>query len=163
VNFDYVVSGVLTVRTNGLGSIAPNYNGASLQIGATYSMTATPGTGYVFYRWTGSLSTNNSALTFVMASNLAFTANFENQTNPLVGINSGSANQLTISWPVGITNFVIQTNANLSTTNWSNYTGTVMTTNGTVRQIIINPTNRNLFFRLIKPSGGGGGGGGGAG
>ena len=54
VNLVYVLSAVLTVNTNGIGSISPSYNGASLQIGSTYSMTATAGTGFAFTNWTGS-------------------------------------------------------------------------------------------------------------
>ena len=144
------VSTMLTVHTNGSGAISPNYNGARLPVGQAYSMTATPEAGYVFFRWTGSLTTNGSVLNFVMASNLTFTAQFANQTNPLVGIDSCSTNQLMICWPVGIENYVMQTNGDLGTTNWGDYSGAAITTNGTVRQIVVNPTNRNLFFRLKR-------------
>jgi hypothetical protein len=139
---------MLTVNTNGSGTVNPNFNGAWLPVGQPYSLIATPGAGYVFFRWTGSLTTNNSMLNFVMTSNRAFTANFANQTSPPVGIDSGSSSQLVISWPAGAANFVMQTNGDLGTTNWGDYDPTMITTNGTAEQIIVNPTNRNLFFRL---------------
>ena len=47
-----VLSTVLTVNTNGNGTINPNYNGLPLQVWATYSMTATAGTGFAFTNWT---------------------------------------------------------------------------------------------------------------
>jgi len=53
VSFTYVVSAHLTVSTNGSGSLSPNYNGALLQIGRNYSITATPGTGFAFGNWMG--------------------------------------------------------------------------------------------------------------
>jgi hypothetical protein len=139
---------MLTVNTNGSGTVDPNYTGAWLPVGQPYSLMATPGAGYVFFRWTGSLTTNSSMLNFVMAPNLAFTANFANQTNPPVGIKSGSSSQLVIFWPAGVTNYVMQTNGDLGTTNWGNYDPAMITTNGTAEQIIVNPTNGNLYFRL---------------
>ena len=79
VSFAYVLSATLTVQTNGLGTLKPNYNHALLQISNTYTMTATASQGYVFSNWTsgaGVVVTNGPALKFIMASNLSFTANF---------------------------------------------------------------------------------------
>jgi hypothetical protein len=85
VKFVYVVSAPLTVRTNGDGTVRPDYNGDPLQIGASYSMTAKAKPGSSFVDWTdglGNLITNGATLKFVMASNLTFVANFVEATTP---------------------------------------------------------------------------------
>ena len=62
---------ILTVRTNGVGTLSPNYNGALLQVGSSYAITATPGTGFAFINWTGGTNlpltvlTNGPTLQFV--------------------------------------------------------------------------------------------------
>ena len=66
----------LTVLANGQGTVSPNYNGETLQVGSTYTMTATAGAGYYFTNWTGSFKSNSSVITFVMKSNLVLQANF---------------------------------------------------------------------------------------
>jgi uncharacterized repeat protein (TIGR02543 family) len=76
INFDYVVTNILTVATNGNGKVSPDYNGKWLQIGKTYKMKATPVKGYEFVEWTGSQTNMNPTLSFIMASNLTFTATF---------------------------------------------------------------------------------------
>jgi hypothetical protein len=93
VIFDYIVSGVLTVNTNGNGTVSPNYNGAWLQIGQNYSTTATAGSGFAFVNWTGSITTNGATLQFTMASNLTFTANFVDVAKPTNTITAPAAGQ----------------------------------------------------------------------
>ena len=149
VAFVYVLNAVLTVHTNGNGTVNPNYNQALLQIGQNYSMTATAGTGFALFNWTGSQTTNGPTLMFTMASNLTFTANFANLTNPPMIIAFPNASTVVVSWPAAVTNFALQTNSNLATTNWVNFGGGLQT-NGTVESLTIIPPSGWLFFRLKK-------------
>jgi hypothetical protein len=57
-----------------------------------------------------------------------------------------SNNQAIVSWPSTVTGWTLQTNGNLNTTNWVNYSGTII--NNTVTNS--HPTGK-LFFRLTKP------------
>lgn len=86
VDIFYVVSAPLTVQVIGGGTVTPDLNGALLEIGRTYSITAQPTPGCDFINWTGSLTNNSATLTFVMASNLTFTANFTDPVAPTVAI-----------------------------------------------------------------------------
>ena len=105
VNFVYVVSGALVVSTNGIGIITPVDNGALLQIGKNYTLTAAPvpGSGFAFSNWQGgtnlplSLLTNKPVLQFTMQEGLMLEANFvyTNQptltiTNPLTTIRTSN-------------------------------------------------------------------------
>jgi hypothetical protein len=67
--------------------------------------------------------------------------------NPTIGF--AGLNTLVISWP-STGNFTLQTNADLTTTNWGNYGGPVTTTNGisSVTNSAIAPGQNRLFFRL---------------
>ncbi|HEY4414368.1 MAG TPA: hypothetical protein VGO57_01655 [Verrucomicrobiae bacterium] len=61
---------------------------------------------------------------------------------PLLTI-SHSGNQIIISWPAAATGWTLQTNNNLTTSSWGNYSGTV------VNNSVTNPpAQANLFFRL---------------
>ena len=146
VSLDCVLNTVLTVRTNGHGTISPNYNGALLQIGQSYTMTATASVGYGFKGWTGSSTTNGATLTFVMASNLTFTANFIVVTNPTLTITAPASGQrwsnalFTVTGTardnLQVSNVVCQLNggawSNAATANlWTNWTAAVNLIPGT--------------------------------
>src|SRR5690348_2390122 len=74
--FTYVVKVPISLSTSGSGTVTPVANGALLQIGKSYKLSAKAAKGFGFTGWTGSVTTNSSKLSFVMASNLTFTANF---------------------------------------------------------------------------------------
>jgi hypothetical protein len=84
--FDYDLGAVLTLNTNGRGTISGATNGQSLNLGFPYKITAKPAAGFAFTGWTGSLITNRSSLSFTMASNLHFTANFLDVETPTLAI-----------------------------------------------------------------------------
>jgi hypothetical protein len=106
----YLAGAVLTLNTNGLGGITPNLNSRLLPLGTNYVLTAVPAAGFKFTEWTGSVTNKQAALSFIMATNLSFTANFAETTKPVVTITSPTANQ-----KVGGLAFSIQGTA---TDNW---------------------------------------------
>jgi hypothetical protein len=56
-------------------------------------------------------------------------------------------NQAVVSWPASVTGYTLQTNNNLTTGVWGNYSGTV------INNAITNaPPKGNLFFRLKQGS-----------
>ncbi len=69
-------SSQLSVTKTGQGTVTPDLNNTTLVIGQSYTVTATPATGYEFSGWTGSIISSSPTLTFVMASNLVLQANF---------------------------------------------------------------------------------------
>jgi hypothetical protein len=74
----------VAVQTNEGGKVTPDYNGETLPVGKNYTMTASANPGFLFAGWSGSLTTNTSALAFTLQSNLTLTANFV--TNPFLAI-----------------------------------------------------------------------------
>ena len=136
VAFDYVVSALLTVGTNGVGSLSPNDNNALLQVGKNYSITATAvtGAGFMFTNWTGGTTlpltflTNGATVQFLMASNLMLQANFVDTnrpalaiTNVTAGLQVSNANFVVRGWAtdnVAVASVYYQ----LNTTGWSNAT-----------------------------------------
>ncbi len=126
----YVIAAVASVQTNGNGSISPNYNGQLLEVGKTYSMTATPSSGFAFVNWTGSVVTNNATVQFVMASNLTFTANFIDTNKPTFSITNLVAGQrvsnavFTVKGTATDNLQVAGVQYRLNGGSWSNATGT---------------------------------------
>jgi len=55
-------------------------------------------------------------------------------------------NQAIVSWPLSATGWTLQTNGNVSTTNWVNYGGTVVN-----NAVTNSPPTGKLFFRLFQP------------
>jgi hypothetical protein len=88
-----VVTYPLIVQTNGSGIVSPNYNNRSLEIGATYAMTARAAGGFMFTNWTVTDSftaTNFSrpSIPFQMRSNLVLQANFIDVQRPTITISN---------------------------------------------------------------------------
>ncbi|SPE61533.1 hypothetical protein SBV1_730006 [Verrucomicrobia bacterium] len=83
----------LTIVINGNGSVSGVTNGQLLNLGQSYTATATPAAGSSFVNWSGPVSGTSPSLTFVMQSNLVLTANFVlNRTNvfiPVAGVFNG--------------------------------------------------------------------------
>jgi uncharacterized repeat protein (TIGR02543 family) len=149
VRLTYVVSGVLTVHTTGVGSVVPAANGALLQIGRPLTLTAIPGAGFALTNWTDASSfilTNKPAWKFVMASNLVFTANFVDISKPVLLVAAPLAGTIATggSYPAsgraydnaGVASVLYQLNGGgwgpASTTNhWTNWTVTLGLTPGT--------------------------------
>jgi hypothetical protein len=62
---------------------------------------------------------------------------------------TNSGGNLVFSWPTNGTAFNLQTNVNLTTTNWVTVADLPTVTNSQ-NQIIVSPTNNSVFFRLIS-------------
>ena len=89
-SFNYVIVSPLTLTINGSGTVSPNLNGQLLDVGASYKITAKPNTGNIFAGWTGDVSSDIAALTFLMRSNLVLQANFiPNPFIPVAGTYQG--------------------------------------------------------------------------
>lgn len=68
---------------------------------------------------------------------------------PLLSISRTPTNSVLISWPSPSTGFVLQQNANLTTTNWTTVPQTPVD-NGTNVTVIIYPPTGSWYFRLKR-------------
>jgi len=87
-----VLAGNLSVTINGQGTVTPDLNGQTLEIGQPYTVLAEPASGYAFSNWSGTVSATTAQLTFVMQSNMTLVANFYDNGRPSVAITSPAAN-----------------------------------------------------------------------
>jgi uncharacterized repeat protein (TIGR02543 family) len=169
----YVLKAPLSVSTNGRGALSVNYNGVLLDIGRSYSITATAAAGFKFAGWTGSTNLTNATLLFTMESNLSYTANFVDSTKPTLTITTPTNNMTvtnadftmigTAKDNVGVASVFYTLNGvgpqtAVSSNNWTNWTAPLVLTAGT--NFITawssdaagnNSTNRNVtMFYLVK-------------
>ena len=116
--------------------------GGGSSTGATYQVTGTIGQPDA----SGAISGGQYSVTggFWSLISVVQTPGLPNLTITFVGPNS-----VVVSWP-DTGSYTLQTNNNLTTSNWLGYGGTINTSNGT-NSITITPPTGNLFFRLRNP------------
>jgi hypothetical protein len=68
---------------------------------------------------------------------------------PTLTLTFTTTNTVLLSWPYPSTDFVLEQNPILGTTNWTGVTNAV-TTNGSFNRVIISPNPSNNFYRLKK-------------
>ncbi len=83
----YVQTGPLTIAISGSGSVTAGFDGTTTrEVGKSYTITATPATGFLFSGWSGDITSSAATLTFTMPNSLNLTANFiVNSFIPLKG------------------------------------------------------------------------------
>lgn len=85
VSCSRVVTGVLTIQTNGQGTVTRTPSGTP-EVGVQYTLTAAPKTGYGFTGWTGDVTGTNKVFKFLMTSNRVFAAHFVDTQKPAAAI-----------------------------------------------------------------------------
>lgn len=132
-----------------------SYNGAttytggiftSTNSGTDWTQTIGPGTNYW---WSGATSADGCKLVAAVSGGGIYSS--LTRTTPLVNI--ASFNQkLDISWIMPSTNFVLQQNRDLTTTNWVTMMSTpILNLTNLQEQVVLSPTNNRGFYRLATP------------
>jgi hypothetical protein len=85
--------------------------------------------------------------TFRNGANDTFLAKILLQSQPALAISADSVPNVTLSWPGFASEFVLESNTNLASTNWLSVPQTPVLTNGTT-SVTLPATNDALFFRL---------------
>ena len=83
----------ITINIIGKGTVRGATNGQALTIDKAYTLTAAPGSGFIFRGWTGSATSAKASLSFHMQPEFSLTATFEDITRPTVAIFAPKANQ----------------------------------------------------------------------
>ena len=68
---------------------------------------------------------------------------------PFLSVFLTSTNSVVVSWPAGVSGFVLQQNPDVGTANWKNVSQ-VPADVGTNKVVVVKPPVGNLFFRLAK-------------
>jgi uncharacterized repeat protein (TIGR02543 family) len=74
----------LTITLDGSGSVTKNPNQATYSYGQVVTVTAVPGTGWMFSSWTGDLTGTQNPTTITMNGNRAVTAHFVDSAPPQI-------------------------------------------------------------------------------
>lgn len=144
ITFMSVIRAPLIVTVTGSGTLSPNYNGSTLDVGVNYSMTANPASGHLFDQWTltagGASVTNlNRTLTFAMQSNLVINARFASNPYP-----SLATTYIGLFFPPERTNITVQN---------SGFVSLKLTTTGTFTGYILFENASNYFTGNFSASG----------
>jgi hypothetical protein len=100
--------------------------------------------------WTSVASSADGTRRVVVASDgVIYVSTLNSNPSPPLSI-SVATNQFVISWPAADTGFSLQQSSNLAATNWATLTNAVNVANGT-NQVVVVPSNRQSFYRLIAP------------
>lgn len=75
-SFFQVVTSALNLTIAGAGTVSGATNGQILEVGRGYRLLATPGAGFLFSNWTGTVSGSAPTLNFLMQSNMSLQAHF---------------------------------------------------------------------------------------
>jgi Pectate lyase superfamily protein len=92
----------------------------------------------------GSITVSNSTLAEYQNDSTDFTINF---APPVLTVTTNASNAVGLSWPSLYAHFVLQTNTDLTTTNWQ-AAGYPVFTNGGVNSVTVQLPAGNQFFRL---------------
>jgi hypothetical protein len=75
--YNYVVTNLLSLQTNGIGSVSPNLDRHWLNVGQIYAATARPGPGQIFVGWSGpGVNSSQPTLNFIMKPGMVLAATF---------------------------------------------------------------------------------------
>jgi hypothetical protein len=72
----YQTNNTLAFITNGTGKITRSFTNSSLPVGVNYTVTAVPGSNWLFLGWTGAVTATSNPLTILLESNTSLAANF---------------------------------------------------------------------------------------
>ena len=114
------------------------------------TVTATPGAGFAFAKWTdnGKAVSSSARYTFTNLVNRSLVATFVPM--PLLSFSQPQPGMLALSWPTNDTHVGLQQNADLGFANWVPVPDAV-TVVGTNNRVSVSPLVGNRFYRLLRP------------